>query len=58
MARQSSEDCGDRDFVLAAVGQDGGALGCASAELKGDREVVLAAVGHLMAGHCGTRRRS
>jgi hypothetical protein len=45
MARQSSEDWGNRDFVLAAVGQDGVGLEYASAELQGDREVVLAAVG-------------
>ena len=35
---------GDREFVLAAVQQDGYALQCASAEFKEDREIVLAAV--------------
>eukprot|EP01043_Picozoa_sp_COSAG02_P109315 COSAG02_NODE_45388_length_357_cov_1.337209_2_plen_54_part_01 len=35
---------GDREIVLAAVAQDGDALGCAAAELMGDREIVLAAV--------------
>ena len=36
----------DREVVLAAVEQNGGALQYAAAELQGDREVVLAAVSH------------
>ena len=35
---------GDREVVLEAVKQNGGALEDASEELKGDREVVMAAV--------------
>ena len=34
----------ERDWVLAAVKRDGGALVSASDELKADREVVLAAI--------------
>uniref|UniRef100_A0A7S3Q607 DUF4116 domain-containing protein n=2 Tax=Chaetoceros debilis TaxID=122233 RepID=A0A7S3Q607_9STRA len=34
----------DKDVVMAAVTQDGGALEYATEKLKGDREVVLAAV--------------
>ena len=40
----SSDDWTNRDFVLAAVAQNGEALEYASDELRGDREVVLAAV--------------
>ena len=36
----------DREIVLAAVAQDGMALGYAAAELKDDREIVIAAVGN------------
>ena len=38
------EDWTDKEYVLAAVAQNGHALKYASAELKNDKEVVLAAV--------------
>eukprot|EP01051_Picozoa_sp_SAG22_P020497 SAG22_NODE_4161_length_1362_cov_19.376880_3_plen_253_part_01 len=53
---------GDREVVLAAVAQDGGALVYAAEGLRGDREVVLAAVaqdggalGHAAEGLRGDR---
>jgi hypothetical protein len=39
----SEELRGDREVVLAAVQQNGGALRYASEELRGDREFMLAA---------------
>ena len=43
MWQVSDELKADREFILAAVAQDGDTLKHASAELKADREVVLAA---------------
>ena len=40
----SAELKGDREIVIEAVKQNGGALWYASAELKGDREIVIEAV--------------
>ena len=44
MKNASKEEQGCREFVLAAVKDNGDALYYASQELQGDREVVLAAV--------------
>ena len=44
MWQVSDELKADREFILAAVAQDGDTLKHASAELKADREFILAAV--------------